>query len=85
MRTIGDGIGEIKRMWVRPDRRGLGLGGRLLDELEKCASGLGFDVVRLDTNGTLAEAIALYGRRGYLAIGRYNDNSYATHFFEKSL
>ena len=41
--------------------------------------------VRLDTNGALTEAIGMYQRAGYRAIGRYNDNPWATHFFEKNL
>jgi hypothetical protein len=42
-------------------------------------------VVRLDTNGALTEAIALYARSGYAEIERYNDNPYAQRFFEKPL
>lgn len=76
---------EIKRMWVAPGWRGVGLGKRLLANLEMHAVRLGFDVVRLDTNSALTEAIAMYGRAGYLAIERYNDNPYARHWFEKQL
>ena len=46
---------------------------------------LGHTVVRLDTNETLVNAIAMYDRSGYVRIDRYNDNPYATHFFEKRL
>lgn len=77
--------GEIKRMWVHTDWRGAGLGSRLLRHLEKLAAGLGHDVVRLDTNDTLIEAIGMYRRAGYAEIERYNDNPYARHFFEKRL
>ena len=41
--------------------------------------------MRLDTNGTLVEAIAMYERAGYHHIERYNDNPYAQAWFEKSL
>jgi ribosomal protein S18 acetylase RimI-like enzyme len=41
--------------------------------------------VRLDTNGTLAEAQALYRKAGYREIERYNDNPYADFWFEKIL
>lgn len=85
VRTIGDGIGEIKRMWVDPDRRGLGLGTRLLRHLESLSAGLGHRIVRLDTNDNLTEALALYRRRGYREIERYNDNPYALCWFEKDL
>ena len=77
--------GEIKRMWVHDAWRGAGLGSRLLRHLEAAAAGLGHDVVRLDTNDSLVEAIGMYRRSGYAEIERYNDNPYARHFFEKRL
>ena len=72
-------------MWVLGSWRGAGLGSRLLGHLEARARGLGHVALRLDTNQALTEAIAMYHRAGYRAIDRYNDNPYATHFFEKSL
>jgi DNA-binding MarR family transcriptional regulator/predicted GNAT family N-acyltransferase len=83
VQTIAPGVGEIKRMWVGDDWRGAGLGSRLLRHLEESAAGLGHAVVRLDTNETLTEAIAMYERAGYARVERYNDNPFATHFFEK--
>jgi DNA-binding MarR family transcriptional regulator/GNAT superfamily N-acetyltransferase len=77
--------GEIKRMWVDADWRGLGLGQRMLADLERRAAALGHTRVVLDTNGTLTEAIAMYARSGYTEIERYNDNPYAQHWFEKRL
>jgi len=85
LQTIGPGVGEIKRMWVSPAARGRGVGRRLLEVLEARARALGHRTLRLDTNGTLAEALALYARSGYEPIERYNDNPYAEHFFEKRL
>ena len=82
---IDTGTGEIKRMWVDPAWRGLGLGPRMLTELERHVARLGRDRVVLDSNGVLTEAIAMYERSGYHAIGRYNDNPYAEHWFEKHL
>lgn len=82
---IDDDTAEIKRMWVHPDRRGEGLGRRLLEHLESVAAGLGHRRVVLDTNESLAEAIAMYGRSGYCPIERYNDNPYAHHWFAKDL
>lgn len=84
VRVYGDAA-EIKRMWVDGDWRGAGLGTRLLRHLEDLARGLGHNVVRLDTNETLVDAIAMYDRSGYARVERYNDNPYATHFFEKRL
>ncbi|GAB6940015.1 bifunctional helix-turn-helix transcriptional regulator/GNAT family N-acetyltransferase [Isoptericola variabilis] len=79
------GVGEIKRMWVHPGWRGAGLGSRLLRHLEGVSRDLGHREVRLDTNGTLTEAVAMYERAGYRRIARYNDNPYAEHFFAKRL
>lgn len=77
--------GEIKRMWVHPDQRGIGLGKRLLSTLEQHGSRLGFGVIRLDTNSVLTEAIRMYESAGYHEIERYNDNPFAKHWFEKTL
>ena len=77
--------GEIKRMWVAPQARGEGLARRLLEALEARALGFGMRRVRLDTNGALKEAQALYRKAGYRQIERYNDNLYADFFFEKVL
>lgn len=81
----GEVTAEIKRMWVADDWRGAGLGSRLLRHLESESRRLGHDVVRLDTNKVLPEAIALYERTGYEPIERYNDNPYPTHFYRKAL
>jgi GNAT superfamily N-acetyltransferase len=77
--------GEVKRMWVAPAWRGTGLGRRMLAELERHAAELGYERVVLDTNGTLDEALALYGSAGYEPTARYNDNPYAQHWFTKHL
>jgi DNA-binding MarR family transcriptional regulator/GNAT superfamily N-acetyltransferase len=85
VQTIGDHVAEVKRMWVHEDWRGAGLGSRLLRRLEDEARALGHRTVRLDTNGSLTEAIAMYGRAGYRPVDRYNDNPYAQAWFEKPL
>jgi DNA-binding MarR family transcriptional regulator/GNAT superfamily N-acetyltransferase len=76
---------EVKRMWVHPDWRGLGLGRRLLERLEAVAGEQRRRRIVLDTNATLREAIALYERSGYHPIERYNDNPYAQRWFAKDL
>jgi ribosomal protein S18 acetylase RimI-like enzyme len=76
---------EIKRMWVDDSARGLGLGRRLLHELEAHAAAHGARAVRLETNQTLAEAISLYRSAGYVEVPRFNDEPYAHHWFEKQL
>jgi ribosomal protein S18 acetylase RimI-like enzyme len=72
-------------MWVAPSARGLGLGRRLLGELEARAAGAGARVVQLETNGSLSEAIALYRAAGYREVPPFNDEPYAHHWFEKAL
>jgi DNA-binding MarR family transcriptional regulator/GNAT superfamily N-acetyltransferase len=76
---------ELKRMWVSRDARGLGVGRRLLTELEGHARAAGATVVHLETNRTLTEAISLYRRSGYVEVAAFNDEPYADHWFEKTL
>lgn len=78
-----DFTGEIKRMWVNPDCRGIGLGRRMLAELELQIAELGYRDIVLDTNDVLTEAIAMYERSGYQAIAAYNNNPFARHWFTK--
>ena len=85
LKPIDASTGEIKRMWVAPEARGLGVARRLLEALEDEASRSGFGRVILDTNRSLAEAQALYRNAGYRARERYNDNPYADFWFEKVL
>ena len=76
---------EIKRMWVAPEARGLGLGRRLLTELEARAAARGVRTLRLETNRALTEAISLYRSAGYREVAAFNDEPYADHWFEKML
>jgi DNA-binding MarR family transcriptional regulator/GNAT superfamily N-acetyltransferase len=76
---------EIKRMWVAPSARGLGLGRRMLSELEVQAAKHGAKAVRLETNKTLVEAISLYRSAGYREVKPFNSEPYAHHWFAKSL
>jgi ribosomal protein S18 acetylase RimI-like enzyme len=76
---------ELKRMWVAESARGLGIGRRLLAELQAEAENRGSRVVRLETNGSLTEAIALYRSSGYVEVEPFNDEPYAHHWFEKRL
>ncbi|MBO4205263.1 bifunctional helix-turn-helix transcriptional regulator/GNAT family N-acetyltransferase [Micromonospora echinofusca] len=80
-----DAPAEIKRVWVSDTVRGLGLGRRILHELERYAAERGWTAVRLDTNRNLTEAIALYRSAGYREIPPFNDERYAHHWFEKTL
>jgi GNAT superfamily N-acetyltransferase len=85
LKTLDAGTGEVKRVWTAASARGIGVAGRIMQWLEQRAREMGFSVVRLDTNRSLTEAQALYRKLGYREIDRYNDNPYASHFFEKLL
>ncbi len=76
---------EIKRMWVAPSARGLGLGRRLLADLEAQAAANHASTVRLETNRNLIEAISMYRSAGYREVEPFNDEPYAHHWFEKAL
>ncbi len=80
-----DAPAEIKRMWVAPDARRLGLGRRFLAELEARAAGHGRTVLRLDTNKALGAAISLYHSHGFQEVAAFNDEPYAHHWFEKRI
>ena len=72
-------------MWVADAARGLGIGRRLLTDLESRAAANGRTAIRLETNRALTEAIALYGSAGYREIEPFNDEQYAHLWFEKQL
>ena len=79
------GAAYIKRMWISPAARGLGLGRRLLQELEQRARALDYRIIRLETEQALTEAQQLYRSSGYREVPPFNDEIYAHHWFEKSL
>jgi len=77
--------GECKRLYVRPEARGKGLAGALLDAQEAFARSNGLQWIYLDSYDDLKAAIALYKKRGYLPCERYNDNPQATLFLRKNI
>lgn len=79
------GYAEVKRLWVSPAARGLGLAKRLMDATETAARTLGIATLRLDTNSALPEAVRLYQTTGWTEIERFNDDPYPDYFFEKHL
>jgi DNA-binding MarR family transcriptional regulator/N-acetylglutamate synthase-like GNAT family acetyltransferase len=85
VKLYDDGRAYLKRMWISATVRGLGLGRRLLRELEEYARSAGASVVQLETNRALVEAIALYRQSGYVEVEPFNDEPYAHHWFEKRL
>jgi DNA-binding MarR family transcriptional regulator/GNAT superfamily N-acetyltransferase len=80
-----DGTTHLKRMWVSPDLRGLGLGRRLLATLEAHAAEHGIHTIQLETNFALTEAIALYRAAGYVEVPAFNDEPNGDLWFEKTL
>jgi DNA-binding MarR family transcriptional regulator/GNAT superfamily N-acetyltransferase len=76
---------EVKRLWVAPGARRLGVARRVLAELEAQARRAGAEVVRLDTNRALRAATTLYRSAGYTEVAAFNDEPYAHHWFEKRL
>jgi DNA-binding MarR family transcriptional regulator/GNAT superfamily N-acetyltransferase len=85
LRLHGDDPAEIKHLWVSPAARGLGVGRRIVTELEQHARRYGVRVVHLDTNRALREATSLYRSAGYAEVAPFNDEAYADHWFEKRL
>jgi putative acetyltransferase len=87
VRELEPAIGEIKRMFVRPEYRARGLGRAILAALEARARELGYSVLRIETGSRQPEAIGLYTSAGYAAIppfGKYVGNPFS-HCFEKRL
>ena len=76
---------DVKRMWVADSRRGLGVGRRILSELERHARQRGIALLRLETNHNLTEAISLYQSAGYVEVDAFNSEPYAHHWFAKDL
>ncbi|RAU82409.1 GNAT family N-acetyltransferase [Pontibacter arcticus] len=65
------GVGEVKRMFVRPGYRGQGIAGKILTELESWATELQFSKLILETGMAQPEAIALYTKSGYIRMPNY--------------
>ena len=72
-RRLGDGVAEIKRMFVAPHARGSGAGAAVLSALEAAAIGSGYRAFRLETGVRQPDAISLYERAGYRRIERYGE------------
>jgi putative acetyltransferase len=82
-----DGYAELKRMFVLPEFRGLGVGYRLLQEREARAMSAGLSIIRLETGVSQDEALRLYQRAGYQRrgpFGAYSEDPFSV-FMEKRL
>jgi putative acetyltransferase len=85
VRVLEAGVGELKRMWLRPACQGQGLGRRLLDASLAEARSLGCRALRLDSQTKLAAAVGLYRANGFREIAPYNDNRRADIWMERTL
>lgn len=86
VRRWKDDIAELKRMYLQPQTRGLGLGKKLLEAALENARQLGYRSIRLDTLPTMETAIALYRAFGFSDIPPYRDNPFeGTIYLEKTL
>jgi ribosomal protein S18 acetylase RimI-like enzyme len=74
LRPIDTLTGEMKRLYVRPVHRSLGLGKRLVGAMIQAARQAGYRELRLDTLSSMASAQALYQRLGFLEIPPYNSS-----------
>lgn len=85
VRHLDEDTSELKRLYVRPSARGLGLGAALTGEVERAARASGRRRVCLDTRSDLVEARALYERLGYVETEPYGGSAWAEHWYAKEL
>ncbi|MGW7411680.1 GNAT family N-acetyltransferase [Streptomyces sp. NPDC054863] len=78
-------LAELTRVFVRPEVRGTGGGGRLLKAVEETARAFGAKRIQLDTRNDLVEARGLYTKHGYREVEALNAKRYAEHWFVKDL
>jgi putative acetyltransferase len=87
IKLFGSVYGEVKRMYVRPQFRGQGLGKRMLEQLESYAQERGLSLLRLETGIYQTEAIALYEKYGFKQIppfGPYREDP-LSRCYEKAI
>src|SRR5262249_25237300 len=77
LRRIDAATGELKRLYVRPGHRGLGLGRRLTETAVEAARERGYRRLRLDTTPEMAAAQDLYRSLGFREIAAYRENPVA--------
>jgi putative acetyltransferase len=87
LRRHGEGIGEVKRMYTRPDCQGRGIGGRILEAIESMARSENISSLVLETGDRHPAAWRVYERGGFARCGAvldYPDTGYSV-FYAKTL
>lgn len=82
MRRIREEIGEIKRMYVRPEFRGRGIGRALLEALISDAQEIGYPTIRLDSTRFMAAAHSLYCSLGFQEIKPYSESEIPAEYHQ---
>jgi GNAT superfamily N-acetyltransferase len=80
VRPIGDDalmLGEVKRLWVRPDQRRLGVAAKLMIALVERARQSGFSQLYLETGDAQPEALALYQKIDWAPVEKFPDGAFS--------
>jgi GNAT superfamily N-acetyltransferase len=85
LRPIAPGVAEIKRMYLRPEARGRGLGRQLLEALLAASRQEGYQQVRLDTDGLMPAAVELYRIAGFVPCDPYPESEIPVEFQDRWL
>ena len=81
VRTFSEGIGELKRMYIQEEARGLKLGKQLLEAALQYSKSIGHKAIRLDTMPEMQAAIKLYRTAGFREIAPYRLNPFEEALF----
>lgn len=86
LKKIGEGIGEMKRLYIRDAYRGLGISKTLIEMIICKAREIGYSYLRLDTLSTMERALKVYESFGFYEIGAYVYNPCeSVHYMELKL
>ena len=83
IRRVSPEAAELKRMRVRPGLQGRGYGQAMLDALHRCAAGLGYSTLHLDTTVQQRVARRLYLKNGYREVGRGSIGPFDCIYYER--
>lgn len=82
LRKLGRGVCEMKRLYLRPEARGRGLGNILIEKIIEAARSIGYQKLRLDTHPPkMGKAVSLYESHGFRPIPPYYDNPHSDVLF----